>query len=177
METLARAAGAIATLFLAAMVVVLAATLLGRPFGLLVPSSEEIVTFLMVGMAFFGLAYAYVEGAHVRVQALQRRLPARLRHGVELASHLGAAVLCGTIAYRGGRLSWLAFQFNDLSDGLIPIPMWIPLAAVPVGFGLFALALLRDSVCLAKGQEIRRGTDEKDEAAALSQSSQEGKPS
>ena len=55
MDPLVRFSGALAALSLSAMVVVLAATLVLRPLGILVPSSEEIVTFLMVAMAFFGI--------------------------------------------------------------------------------------------------------------------------
>lgn len=173
-DALARLAGALSALCLAAMVLVLGATLVGRPFGVLVPSSEEIVTFLMVGMAFFGIVYAYVEGAHVRVDTLHRRLPARLRHGLEIVSHVGAAALCATIAYQAGRLTWTAYRFHDLSDGLIPIPMWIPLLTVPLGFGLFALMLLRDAGRIVAGRELRFGIGEKDEAVALASAATRG---
>ena len=44
MDGLIRVAGALSAACLAAMVGVLVATLLLRPFGVLVPSSEEIVT-------------------------------------------------------------------------------------------------------------------------------------
>ena len=109
MDPLVRFSGALAALSLSAMVVVLAATLVLRPLGILVPSSEEIVTFLMVAMAFFGITYTNLERAHVRVDTLHRRLPATVRHGVELASHLGAAVLTdlNTLHSQIGRQRWL----------------------------------------------------------------------
>ena len=170
MDPLIRFSGALAALSLSAMVVVLAATLVLRPFGILVPSSEEIVTFLMVAMAFFGIAYTYLERAHVRVDTLHRRLSPAVRHGVEVISHLGAAALCAGVAWQAGSLAWTAYRFNDLSDGIIPIPMWIPLATVPLGFALLTLALLQDAGRLMNGSVLRFATSEKDDAVALAQS-------
>ena len=167
MDTLARCAGVLSALCLAAMVAVLAATLALRPLGVLVPSSEEIVTFLMVGMAFFGIAYAYLEGVHVRVDTLHRRLPEATRRAVDILGHFGAAVLSGTIAFHAARLTWTAYRFNDLSDGLVPIPMWIPMSTVPLGFALLGLVVLRDGVRLAAGREVRSDVSERDEAVSL----------
>jgi TRAP-type C4-dicarboxylate transport system permease small subunit len=167
MDGLIRVAGALSAACLAAMVGVLVATLLLRPFGVLVPSSEEVVTFLMVAMAFFGFVYAYAARAHVRVDTLHRRLPPGLRRSVELASHAGAAALCAAVAWHGAVLAWTAFRFNDLSDGLIPIPMWIPLCTLPIGFVLLALALARDGWRIARGREVTFAVGDKEEALSL----------
>jgi TRAP-type C4-dicarboxylate transport system permease small subunit len=167
MDGLIRTAGALSAVCLAAMVGVLVATLALRPIGVLVPSSEEIVTFLMVGMAFFGFVYAYAERVHVRVDTLHRRLAPRARRIVEVASHAGAALLCGAVAYNGAKLAWTAFRFNDLSDGLIPIPMWIPMSTLPLGFALLALALLRDGLRIAAGRHLQFAVSDKEEALSL----------
>ena len=167
MSRLAHLAGALAALCLAAMVAVLGVTIVGRPFGWLVPSSDEITTFLMVGMAFFGIVHAYVEGVHVRVDTLHKRLPPAVQRGVDLAAHAGAGVLCAVVAWQSGRLAWTAFRFHDVSDGLVPIPMWIPMATLPLGFTLLALLLLRDAARLLAGRAVRFSVSEKDEAVSL----------
>lgn len=176
MDRLIRCAGALSVLCLCGMVLVLAATLVLRPVGILVPSSEIIATFLMVGMALFGFVYAYAEGVHVRVDALHQRMPAPVRRGVDVLCHVGGALLCGALAFHSGGLAWMAFRFNDLSDGLVAIPMWIPLGTVPLGFGLFALALLRDGLRLLRGREVRFGVSEKDDAVALAAAAREDAP-
>lgn len=174
MGGLIRGAGALAVLCLCGMVGVLVATLVLRPLGILVPSSEIIVTFLMVGMAFFGLVYAYAEGVHVRVDTLHKHFSTGLRMGIDGLCCCGGALLCAAITYYSGRLAWTAFQFNDLSDGLVAIPMWIPLGTVPLGFALFALALLRDGLRVLRGREIRFAVSEKDEARAMASSASSG---
>ena len=64
------AAALLACLLLVAMVMVTFATIVLRPFQVLVSGHEEIATFAMVGMAFLGLPYTYRTGAHVRVETL-----------------------------------------------------------------------------------------------------------
>lgn len=167
MERLSRCAGALAVMCLCGMVLVLAATLVLRPFGVLVPSSEIITTFLMVGMAFLGMVYAYTEKVHVRVDALYRRLPRTLRHWTDILVCSGATILCASIAFYSWRLTALAYRFDDLSDGLIAIPMWIPLGVVPLGFGLFALALLRDTLRVLQGRPVQFSRKDEDDAMAL----------
>ena len=171
MNIFIRFLGCVSALCLAAMCAVLLASLTLRPFGIIVPSSEEIVTFLMVGTAFFGIVYAYLEGVHVRVDLLHRRLPRAWQRVLEVISHFGAAALCGAVTWHAGRLALTAWQFNDLSDGLIPIPMWIPMSTVPLGFGILALVLLRDGGRILAGSEMNFGKSELDETVAIAKTS------
>lgn len=152
---------------LVGMVAMLGATLVLRPFGILVPSTEEITTFLMVGMAFFGSVSAYVASAHVRVDTLHRRLGPRTRRAVETISHCLGAALCAAVAWHAGALALTAWRFNDVSDGLLAIPMWIPLAALPASMALMALFLLRDAARIAAGADLRFTVTEEESAAAL----------
>jgi TRAP-type C4-dicarboxylate transport system permease small subunit len=167
MDKLIRWFGVLSAMCLANMTLVLAATLVLRPFGILVPSGEEIVTFSMVAMAFFGFVYAYLEGAHVRVDTLFSRLPRALQKTLEIASHFGAAALCAGVTFYSAQLAFTAYRFNDVSDGLVPIPMFVPMGVVPLGFGLFALVLLRDGVRVLSGANVLFALTEKEEAISL----------
>jgi TRAP-type C4-dicarboxylate transport system permease small subunit len=135
--------------------------------GILVPSSDDIATFLMVGMALFGFVYAYREGAHVRVDTLFRLLPKLLQHGVELFNHFAAALLCLALAFFSAKLTHQVYKFNDLSDGLLPIPLWIPMATIPVGFLLFAALLAADCVRILRRQRVMFAVSDRDEALSL----------
>lgn len=167
MDRIAQACTALASCCLAGMVAVLGATLALRPIGILVPSSEEITTFLMVGMALFGFVSAYVASVHVRVDTLHRKLPAGLQHAVDIVVHAGGALLCATLAWQSGSIALTAWTFHDVSDGLLAIPMWIPLATLPTGLGLLAAFLLRDTGRLLAGAPVRLAVSERDEAAAI----------
>ena len=49
----------------------------------------------------------------------------------------------------------------------MPIPMWIPMSTVPLGFALLGLVVLRDGVRLVAGREVRSDVSERDEAVSL----------
>lgn len=174
MTLISRVAGLVAALCLAGMVLVVVTAIVARPFGHLVPSSDEITTFLMVGMAFFGFVYAYREGAHVRVDTLFRCLPAGAKNVLEILSHGAAATLALTLAIYSGELTRQAYVFNDLSEGLLAIPMWIPMIAMPIGFALFALALAYDAIRICRRERVVFAVSERDEALSLVAEPQDG---
>lgn len=174
MNLISRVAGLVAALCLAGMVLVVIAAIVARPFGRLVPSSDEITTFLMVGMAFFGFVYAYREGAHVRVDTLFCFLPAGTKHVLEILSHSAAAALALALTIYSGELTRQAYIFHDLSDGLLAIPMWIPMIAMPIGFALFALALAYDGIRICRRERVVFAISERDEALSLVAERQDG---
>ena len=147
------AAAVLACLLLAAMVVVTFATIVLRPFDVLVSGHEEIATFAMVGMAFLGLPYAYRTGAHVRVETLLDRLSQRNRARMDLWCIVAAAVICAVFTYYAFWLTFDSYTFGDVSEGLLAIPRWIPQLPIVLGLALFALALVDDFVIVVRGSK------------------------
>ncbi len=168
-------AGAVAAACMAGMVLLLLAQIVVRPFGILIPSAEDIATFLMVAAAFLGAVHAYAAGSHVRVDLAVQRLPARVQRPIEIVSLVGATALLAWLAFRSAQLAYFAYRFHDMSDTLVPVPLWIPMGVVPIGLGLFALATAVDAVTGLRGGEMRRTEGEKEEAIELVRGAVAGK--
>ena len=115
------------------------AQIIGRLFGVLVPSVEDFSGFCLSASIFFGLAYTFREGGHIRVTLLIRRLSSGKRRIQEWLNLLAAFALSGFITYYCCHMVWESYVFNDVSDGYIPVPLWIP--QLPVGLGSIALLL------------------------------------
>jgi TRAP-type C4-dicarboxylate transport system permease small subunit len=90
-----------------------------------------------------------------------------LRRPIEIVSLVGATVLLAWLALKSAQLAWSAYRFHDMSDTLVPVPLWIPMGVVPVGLALFALATAVDAVTGLRGGEMRRTEGEKEEALEL----------
>jgi TRAP-type C4-dicarboxylate transport system permease small subunit len=124
------------------ILLVILAQVAGRFWGFVVPSALELAGFATAGLIFLGLAPTLRAGGHVRVGALWRGLSPRARVWAEgLSLGLGFfAALYAAIAL------WLktgeSLRYGDLAPGLLPLPLWIPLAVVAFGASVFALALL-----------------------------------
>lgn len=124
------------------VLLVILAQVVGRFLGFVVPSALELAGFATAGLIFLGLGPTFRAGGHIRVGLALRRLPPGLRPGAErLSLALGfAASAYGTLQLWAKTLESL--RFGDLAPGLLPLPLWIPLAVVAFGMSVFAVALL-----------------------------------
>lgn len=146
------AAGVLACALLAAMVVVMLTAIVLRQFGMLMPGSEEIATFSMVGMAFLGLPSAYRSGAHVRVETLVSRLSTSGRTRMNIWCVSVAIPICAVFFYFTFGMVHDSFEFGDVSEGLLAIPKWIVQTPVLIGLALLTMALLDDLTALSRGE-------------------------
>lgn len=153
LDGLYRLSGGLAAVFLAAIAVLILAQIIGRFFDILVPSANDFAGFSMAASSFLALAYTFRSGGHIRVSLLLIRLPARLRHLFELASLGIAALLSGYFAWQTLRLAYDSWYYDDLSDGLIAIPLCIPQSAMALGLVILAIAAVDTLVAVALGQD------------------------
>lgn len=123
----------------------------GDAIGVAVPSLSEIGGFLFVAAAFFALPAALRSGAHVRVTMLAANLPEPVARVLTLIVLTAAVALAGFATWH----SWLqaldSYQFNSVSFGMIPIPLWIPQGAMTLGLGIFCLALIDEWATALRG--------------------------
>jgi TRAP-type C4-dicarboxylate transport system permease small subunit len=126
---------------------------LARNFlGFSTKSTVELSGYLLAFGIAWGLAGAFVDRGHVRVDVLLQRFPPRIRGYLHLAALLLLAVLGGFLTYGAFRLvqDSLAFRATDIS--VLKTPLWIPqglwaagiavFTAIVVGCALYAARLL-----------------------------------
>lgn len=104
------------------------------------------------GIHFFGLAYAFREGGHIRVTLVIQRLPERVQHYQETFILIFAFLLVTFMSFYCAHMVWESYDFEEVTHGYIPIPLWIP--QVPVALGMFGLnlAVLDNLILTLKGQ-------------------------
>jgi len=123
-----------------------------EPLGLLVPSLAEIAGFLLVGASFLALAGTFRNNDHIRVNILLQSVPAL---GAGLLNVWGLAVAFGIAAFFSWHAGWLAYdsyQYDEVSFGIIPIPLVIPQSVMTLGLVVFSLSLLDDLVLAMTGR-------------------------
>jgi TRAP-type C4-dicarboxylate transport system permease small subunit len=144
------------TAFLAAAALVsIAAVILAdvflRQFGGQVRSSDDYAGFALVATGMLGLAPTYRKGDHIRVGLLIDRLSGNSRKFFEFLCLAFALVAVSWAAWWAGRFVYDSWRFNELSQGLVAIPLWVPQSAMVFGLTVFAIALLEDLVRLITG--------------------------
>ena len=143
-----RAAAAVAGLCLVLMTLLILAQVVGRWFDILVPSTEDFSGFLLAAASFLALPYALREGAHIRVTLLISRLGPKRRRAVEAVVLLLALPLLAYIAWALGFMVYESWQFQELTQGYVAVPLWIPQLPVALGAALMVIALADEAVAL-----------------------------
>ena len=100
--------------------------------------ADELQVFIMVWMTFLAAAVVAWRGKHLRMDALARFLPERLRAALRAAELVVLVLLAGLALALSAQYTWSMFVLQQKSN-TAGIPMWIPHSAVPLGFGLIAL--------------------------------------
>mgnify|MGYP001160690655 FL=1 len=155
------AAGAV----LAALCMILIALLtlvqiIGRLLGMLIIDAGEFAGFAMAGSIFFALAHTLRTGGHIRVNLLITRFREPVRRLIEIWCLGLAIVLSGMFAIFSVRMVIDSYTFNDISTGMMPVPLWIPQSTMAAGAILFLIALIHEFVLVMRGEQAGYMTGE-----------------
>ena len=144
-------AGVLAGLFLIAIFLLMMALSAGRQFGLNVPAGDDFTSWCMAAMAFLGLAHTFKRGELIRVGLLVDRLRGRTRHLVEIAALLLGCLITGLFALNAVFLVWDSFSFNDVAQGVVAMPLWIPQTGFATGLVILFMAFVDEFVIVLRG--------------------------
>lgn len=125
--------------------------LTGSAIGLTIPSYADFTGFLLAAASFMALAYSLREGAHIRVSLIIGHLPEKLHRPVEIW-----CILCGLsislyFSWYTAKLTHESFTYNDLSPGMIAVPIWIPQTALLLGLIVLSIALMDELATVLRG--------------------------
>lgn len=140
------ACGCLAGIFLIAIFVIMLALSAGRPLGIDVPAGDDFASWCMAASAFLGLAHTFRSGEMIRVGLLIERFTGRTRQSFEIVALLigtAAAIYFAWYAFDMNRTSW---QFNDLAQGVIAMPLWIPQIGFSGGLIILAIAMVDELI-------------------------------
>ncbi|TFZ01156.1 TRAP transporter small permease [Ramlibacter rhizophilus] len=147
-----RAAGLLSALCLVLICGLILAQVIARNLGSTVRDAEEFAAWSMAAAGFFGLAYTLHSGAHIRVQVTLRFLPARAQRAVEIVATAIALAIAAYLAWFCVAFVWESYTFKEVSQGLVPVPMWVPQLPMAIGSTLLVVAFAERLVCVLKGR-------------------------
>ena len=159
-DPLIKASGAAAALALALIGAVIVAQIIARLFGQQIPAADDFAAWAMAASAFLALPYAMRHGDHIRVTLILQRLPPRLQRGMEtLATALGFG-LAAWAAWHAAAFVVDSWRYDEVAQGMLRVPLWMPQLCMPVGLGLLALILGERLWCCLTGRPLGdTGTD------------------
>lgn len=126
----------------------------GTAVGLTIPSYADFTGFFLAASSFLALAYTMRSGSHIRVTLLFSHFPAGLKKAADGWCLLFAATLTLYFSYFTGYLVYESYIYNDLSPGMIAVPLWIPQSAMLLGLVILSISLVDDFICLLTNRTV-----------------------
>ena len=115
---------------------------------------DEFVGYAVTSMTFLSLAYAFNEGALIRVNLLLSQLGKRFRRMLEIGSSAFAFFLFAYLFvyfFRGWKRNW---DRGTISGSIAEVPLWIPEGIVLIGLFIFVLQLFFYTLSVANGVNL-----------------------
>lgn len=148
---------------LAAMTLLILSQIVGRWFGVIIPSTEDFSGYLVASSFALGLAYSFRKGSIIRVTLLIGRFQGRRRFLVESFAMLMMVLMTVFIVWYFGYIVYESYDFQEVTQGYISIPLWIPQLPVFIGLLIFGIAVIDDVIALLLSGEtsymIQESTD------------------
>ena len=146
-----RLSGLAAGFFLVMIGVLSLLQISGRLLGFSAHSFDEFAGYCMAASTFLGLTWTLRCNEHIRMTLLLARMHGGVRRGMEVACLALGAGIVGFFAWSSIDMTWTSFTLNEPSQGLVPIPLWIPQSAMALGLAVLLLAMVDDLVAVLRG--------------------------
>lgn len=153
LQLLYRGSGLLAGFFLVAIGVLSLAQIVARELGLPAVSLDEFAGYCLAASSFLGLAWTFRENEHIRMTLVAHHARGRARHALETAALAVAAFFVGLFAWYACDMTLTSYRLGDVSQGLVPVPLWLPQSGMALGLVVMFIAVADDFVQALRGAE------------------------
>jgi TRAP-type C4-dicarboxylate transport system permease small subunit len=113
-------------------------------------SLNEICGFLLAAASFLALAGTLKSGVHIRVTMLLGAFREDIRRYAEMVAFAVATIAVAYMAWNLASFAWVSFRFNEVSVGIVRVPLCYPQAAMALGAAILTIALVDEFLILAQ---------------------------
>jgi TRAP-type C4-dicarboxylate transport system permease small subunit len=154
LDALYLGAGVLAGVFLVIVFVLMVIMSAGRSFAVNVTDGPEFASWCMAAMSALGLAHTFKNGEMIRVGLVLERLSGWKKQIAEITA---LSITLAFLLY----LTWFSIDFvrfsrmiNDMSTGVLPIPIWLPQLGYLAGVVILTIAVIDEMARLLSGRPL-----------------------
>ena len=166
LDRLYAGSGALAAACVFLICALMLAQAFARGMGGQIRGTDDIVSWLCAAAAFFALGHTFRHGELVRVGLVIGRLPPRGRRVAELIALGLTAAFVSYMLWAVARFVYESWKFNEVAQGLIKIPIWMPQLSFVLGVTIFFIAVLDELVVVLRGGKPAYQVAEEERRAA-----------
>ena len=138
----------------------------GRGMGVLIRGADDIVAWLTAATAFLALGHTFRKGELVRVGLWLEMLGERARQRVEIFALSVTLLFVGYMAWAVARFVYESWQYHEVAQGLVRIPIWIPQLSFALGVVIFFIAVADELAAVLRGRKPAYRIAEEERRAA-----------
>ena len=152
LDRLYLASGALGAFFIVLIGVLMIAQSVLRELNVRTGAVNDVVAWFCAAAAFFTMAHAFKHGDFVRVTLLLESTSARMRRALEIMALAIGSLAVGYLAWWACKFTYESWEFNDIAQGLLPLPLWIPQLSFALGSVLLWVAMLDELILVLRGE-------------------------
>jgi TRAP-type C4-dicarboxylate transport system permease small subunit len=137
---------------LVVMTLLILAQIVARFLGQVIPSSEDFAGWLLSATIFFGLAYTFQEGGHIRVTMLLTRLSEKKRRYQEFLNLAIGLAISGYLAFYTLYTVYDSYDYEEVTDTYLVVPLWMVQSPMALGSLFLFIAMLDSFALMLRGQ-------------------------
>lgn len=134
--------GRVAAFLLIVMMAFITTEVILRLFGATTRVATEWSGYLLVGVAFFGLAEALRSRAHVKIKLVTACLPIKVQLVLEVLAYIIAFIGISILFWATFMLAFHSYSRGALTVSVIQVPLFIPQLLMPIGLLFFAIQMM-----------------------------------
>ena len=143
--------GYLGALFIVAICVAMVGQSILRELGVRTGAVNDVVSWFCAAAAFFSMAHAFKHGDFVRVTLLLESATPAQRRRLELTSLFIGSIATAYLAWSACLFTYESWEFNDMAQGMLPMPLWIPQLSFALGAVLLWIAVLDELQIVLRG--------------------------
>lgn len=145
------AGGALGAFFIALIAALMIGQSILREFRVNTGAVNDVVAWFCAAAAFFAMAHAFKHGDFVRVTLVLEKASVKTRRALEITSLFIGSVAVAYLAWSACLFTYESWEFNDISQGLLPMPIWIPQLSFALGSILLLVAVIDEFIIVLRG--------------------------
>lgn len=155
LDGLIQGAAALAALCILSICILMVSMSLSREFGINLRGADDLIAWLCAASAFLILGQTFQHGGIVRVEIFLGTLGSEWRRRLEIIGLVVMSIFCLFALAAFSLFVFQSWDFNDVSQGQIIVPLWIPQIFAAIGCLIFLLSVLDELLRVLKGGKSR----------------------
>lgn len=141
----------LAAAFIFAIFAIMIGSSLMRELGMRTGGTDDVVAWSCAAAGFLAMAQTFRRGDFVRVVLLLDRLGKRRAHQFEIVALVIGTLFVTFLTWAAAIFVYESWDFGDMANGLVPIPLWIPQISFVFGTLLLLVAIVDELVAVLRG--------------------------